>query len=172
MILMSLCLDMAAESISDMGRAREWCDGAMLRRVEGIWEFPDDETRVLIRRENGTSNRYEIILVESADTRLQPGEKIGWLQASPIPTKFEMELYRNRKGNILSDPGHCMAELNETDDALLVSGRKFKFSLASRWFLPSFWRALRVSSSNPLDKLPHGMVRIYPTTRKQQPDYL
>lgn len=162
----------SGQKVCDMAAAREWCDGAMLRRVEGIWEFPDDETRVLVRRQNGTSNRYEVIVVETADTRLEPGENIGYLQASPVATKFAMELFRNRKLGVLSDPGKCLAELNESEDALLVTGRKLKFSLASRWFLPSFWRAIRISSKNPLDQLPYGMIRIYPTPRKHQPDYL
>lgn len=158
--------------ICDMGMARDWCDNAMLDRVEGIWEFPEDQTRVLIRKSRASSGSYDIIVVESPDTRLVPGETIGSLRESVASTKFEMLLCRNRVDGLLADPGKCLAELAESDNSLLVRTRKLKFSLASRWFLPSFWRALRVSVKNPLDQLPRGLIRVYPLTIKRQPDYL
>lgn len=162
----------AAERICDMGAAREWCDRTMLHRVEGIWEYPDDQTRVLVCRSAAYDNRYDIVVVESPDTRLVPGEAIGYMQASPVPTKFEMGLFRSRQKGILADMAKCLAELTEKDDAIVVRGRKLRFSLASRWFLPSFWRAVRVSLKDPLESLPRGMVRIYPTGTRRQPDYL
>jgi hypothetical protein len=172
-ILLYACsIPACGQAVSDMGIAREWCDRTMTHRIEGIWEFPQDETRVLIRRSAGTDNRYDIIVVESPDTRLQPGENIGYLQISPLSTKFEMALYRNRQKGILGSPGKCLAELNEKEDALIIQGRKMKFSLGSRWFLPAFWRSVRISLKNPLNALPKGMIRIYPKTTRRQPDYL
>ena len=161
-----------ADSITDMGAARDWCDSTMTHRVEGIWEFPEDETRVLVRKQTASATRYVITVVESPDTRLVPGEEIGQMQASPDPTKFEMTLYRTKLKGAAGNPGKCLAVLDEKNDALLVQGRKMKFSLASRWFLPSFWRAVRISVKNPLDALPRGMVRIYPANSRRQPDYL
>lgn len=158
--------------ICDMRAAREWCDGAMMHRVEGIWEFPEDETRVLIRRQTESGNSYAIIVIESPDTRLHPGDNIGELKVSPAPTKFEMSLYRTLLKGILGSPGKCLAELDEKNDALLIDGRKIRFSVGSRWFLPSFWRAVKISIKNPLDALPKGMIRIYPVYSRRQPDYL
>jgi len=161
-----------ADSITDMGAARDWCDSTMTHRVEGIWEFPEDETRVLVRKQTASATRYVITVVESPDTRLVPGEEIGQMQASTAPTKFAMTLYRTKLKGAAGNPGKCLAVLDEKNDALLVQGRKMKFSLASRWFLPSFWRAVRISVKNPLDALPRGMVRIYPANTRRQPDYL
>lgn len=170
--LIVIAISMSARTIGDMGMARDWCDSTMLHKIEGIWEFPDDQTRVLIKRMAGSESSYEIIVVETPDTRLHAGDKIGSLTASPLPTKFDMELYRNKKGGIFGNPGRCLAEFNESADALIVTSRKFNISLASRWFLPSFWKAIRIRTTNPTDRLPKGMIRIYPSPVKRQPDYL
>lgn len=161
-----------AQKICDMGMARAWVDDAMLRRVEGIWEFCGDDTRVLIRRAGYDDNLYDIIAIETPDTRVQPGDVIGYLKASPVGTKFEMSVCRGGERGVLAEPGKCLAELNEREDAILVKGRKMKFSLASRWFLPSFWRAVRLSVKNPLDNLPEGLVRVYPEPTGREPEYL
>lgn len=161
-----------ADTICDLGAARDWCEHTMLHRVEGIWEYPDDQTRVLVCRSMAYENRYDIVVVDSPDTRLAPGETIGYMQASPVPTKFEMALFRSRQKGILADMAKCLAELTEKDNSIVVKGRKLQFSLAGRWFLPSFWRAVRVSLKDPLESLPRGMVRIYPEPSLRQPDYL
>ena len=100
-----------ADSITDMGAARDWCDSTMTHRVEGIWEFPEDETRVLVRKQTASATRYVITVVESPDTRLVPGEEIGQMQASPDPTKFEMTLYRTKLKGAAGNPGKCLAVL-------------------------------------------------------------
>lgn len=161
-----------ADNIVDMGFARDWCDRTMLRKVEGIWEYPTDHTRVLVRRSSYSDTRYDIVVVESADTRLTPGETIGYLQESPSSSKFEMGLYRTKTKGKFNELGKCLAEYNSGDDAIIVKSPKLKVSLSSRWFLPNFWRALKVNLSNPIESLPQGMVRIYPENRKRQPSYL
>lgn len=168
-----LCFPAAAQKISDMGAAEAWCDATMLDRVEGIWEFPDDNTSVLIRHSDFEPHRYDIIVVETPDTRIAPGDKIGYLAASASPDKFEMGLYRTKaEKGILSELGKCLAHLSEKDDAIYVKGRNVKLSLASRWLLPSFWRMIKVTVKDPLESLPRGMIRIYPNSSRKRPDYL
>ena len=164
----------ASDEISDFGRAREWCDAAMLDKVEGIWEYPEDHTRVLIRKSSIDTGRYDIIAVDSPDTRLHAGDVIGYLQSSPGADKFEMGVYRSKSAKgVFSQLAKCMAQLSDKDDAILVKGRKVKFSLGStRWLLPSFWRLLRISVKDPLESLPKGLIRVYPPSKKRQPDYL
>lgn len=152
--------------------ARDWCDRTMLHRVEGIWEFVEDQTRVLVKRSPSNDNEYDLVVVDTPDTRLNPGDKIGVLSITPTPTKFGLKLFTGKKTGSFVNPMKCLAQLNETDNALLVKSPKIKFSLASRWFLPSFWRAIRVRVSDPTEQLPEGLVRIYPTPARQQPDYL
>lgn len=162
----------ARDRICDMGMARKWCDETMLHRVEGIWEDIGDETYFLICRSELQDNLYDIIVVESPDTRLTPGDCVGMLKSSPVSTKFEMGLYRTKKKGIFADLGKCLAVLNEKEDALLVSNRKVKISIGARYLFPSFWRILRVKTIDPLESLPKGLVRIYPKQVNREPDYL
>lgn len=169
---MAALLPLAAQTIADMGMAREWCDRSMLQSVEGIWEFPADETRVMIRQSHTSAHAYDIIVIDTPDTRIKPGESIGTLKESPVASKFELDLFRNRMKGVLANPGKCLAEYMVNEDALVITARKIKLSLVSRWFLPAFWKALRVNFNNPLDQLPRGMVRIYPTSKPRKIDYL
>lgn len=159
--------------IADMGMAKDWCDEAMLDNVEGVWEFVEDNTDVLIRRSAMQPNTYEIIVVSTPDTRLTPGDCIGYLKKSASPDKFEMGVYRTKpEGSLFKDMGKCLAQLNEKNDAITVKGKSVKFSLGSRWLLPAFWRMIRISTKNPLDNLPKGLVRVYPEPRNTKIDYL
>ncbi|MCM1368833.1 MAG: hypothetical protein NC204_00490 [Candidatus Amulumruptor caecigallinarius] len=159
-------------AICDMKSAREWCDAEMLHHIEGIWEYPDDHTRVLVRKTPESDTRYDIVVIDSPDCRLTPGDVIGYLQQSPLQNKYEMAIYRVKVNGIFAEPGKCAAEYNDREDAIVVKSRKVKISLASRWFLPAFWRALRLKHDDPTDKIPQGMVKIYPQRVHRQPDYL
>lgn len=162
-----------ATEICDMGAAKEWCDNAMLDILEGIWEYPDDHTTVLIRRNHADNSEYDIIVVASPDTRIKAGDIIGYMKKSPDPTQYEMGVYKTKnKQGVLKELGKCLARLNEKNDALTVKGRSVKFSLGSRYLLPSFWRLLRITVKDPLENLPEGLVRIYPDAKRRQPDYL
>ena len=153
----------AAEKISDMGKALEFCRNSPLDRIEGIWEFPEDNTVVLIRLADERKRVYDLIVVTTPDCRLKPGEKIGVMTASIDPDKFHLSLYTSRKDGLLSDPSNCLAVFNEADGSLRVEKRKYKFSLRSSRYLPKFWRMLAMfSSENPAVKLPEGLIRLFP----------
>lgn len=171
-ILFGWCLSAGAQVIADMGMARDWCDRSMLQAMEGIWEFPADETKVLVKQSPTSSRCYDIIVIESPDTRLIPGEMIGTLSESVVSSKFELDLCRNRVKGILSNPGRCMAQYLADEDALVISERKLKILLSPRWLLPSFWRSIRVNLKRPANELPKGMVRIYPTSKPRKIEYL
>ncbi len=172
LILLSWCLKAQGQLIADMGMARDWCDRSMLQTMEGIWEFPADETKVLVKQSPSSTRRYDLIVIETPDTRLIPGELIGTLSESVVSSKFELDLCRNRVKGILSNPGKCMAQYLADEDALVISERKLKISLSPRWLLPSFWRSIRVNLKRPANELPKGMVRIYPTSKPRKIDYL
>lgn len=171
LIITAVCAN--SQVISDYGAARDWCDNNMLTNIEGIWEFPEDHTCVLIKQTKTDNSLYDIVVVESPDVRLLPGETIGYLKASASSDKYEMGIYRTKlKTGVFSELGKCMAQYNSKDEALTVKGRKLKFSLTSRWLLPSFWRLIKISVNDPLDALPKGLVRLYPTSKRRYPDYL
>ncbi len=156
---------MKGEKISDMGRALEYCHEAPLDRIEGIWEFPEDNTAVLIRLSDQRKRKYDLIVITTPDCRLNPGEKIGEMTGSVDPDKFHLSLFTTRRDGLLSDPGNCMAIFNENDGSLRVEKRKFKISLRNARYLPNFWKMLsifRFSSDNPVEKLPTGLTRLFP----------
>ena len=158
-------------TIRDIIAARDWCDRNMLHRIEGIWEFPDDETTVLIKRSNVRPQYYEIVTVSSPDTRLKPGDVAGYLKESAESNKFEMALYRDRMNDVLAEPAKCLAQLTENDNAIVAKGRKIKFSLKSNRLLPLFWRMIHLTVKDPLENLPKGLIRVYPSSSRN-PDYL
>lgn len=149
--------------IADEGRARQYCDTTTLQRIEGIWEFPSDDTRVLIRTADDTSDAdYEIIVLTSADCRLTPGQRIGTITETARAGTFEMSLCRQLVKGVLTDPDKCVATLQDHDGSLLFKPRKFKISLRSMSLLPNFWKRLRFNITAPDAEIPQGMIRIYP----------
>ncbi|MDE6338171.1 MAG: hypothetical protein K2K97_00090 [Muribaculaceae bacterium] len=156
----------------DLGHAYEWCDSSELMQPEGIWEFPDDQTTVLIKRMPQSARAFDIFIIDTPDCRLNPGEKLGELHRSVDSNKFKLNLFTRRNMGILTDSRLCSAELKESGDAFILHPRNFKISFRTMWFLPKFWRSLKVSVDNPASKLPYGLTRIYPRTSPLSPFYL
>lgn len=163
--------------IMDMGMAKEYCDDALLDDIEGVWHYVEDDVKVLVKKRDLTEGVYDMIVVETPDCRLRHGEKIGSISVSADASMFRMEVFTSRKKDILSDLGECLAVLSKDKDALLIQPKKLKIRMRSLSILPRFWRMIRISVDNPLDKLPRGVVRIYPAydgngSSRRQPRYL
>lgn len=175
-ILFLICSLSALATVPvDEGAARRWCDVSPLSRIEGIWEFPADGTRVLIHRSAGNTSVYAISILSTPDCRLTPGEEIGRLAESGEPNKMKLSLCRKREMGILADPAHCMAKVSSDFSSIAIKARKFKIRLGSLWFLPKVWRAIRISVSDPAGELSDGLVKIYPrpsTHSASDPVYL
>lgn len=164
---------LAATPIADMGAALQYCDSKELDKIEGIWEFPEDQTSVLIKRTNRNANDYDLILINTPDCRLLPGETIGKLSASADRNRFKLSLYMKRDYGMLASARVCTAEFKDNYSALHVHPMKLNLSLGSltgigQLFLPKFWRLVRVSLDNPSSSLPRGLRRIYPTPSSNQ----
>lgn len=160
--------------IFDILSAREYCDSRGLLRPEGIWEFPDDATKVMIRTRTDISRTYDIILLSSPDCRLLPGEIIGRIEETVDPDKYQLSLFCDRRKGILTDMRSCAAELNTDEGTLRISPRGIKLSIRTIRLLPSFWKLFGISLDNPKDRLPVGLIRIYPhpkNTSSRHPRY-
>lgn len=156
----------------DYGKAAEYCEHSQLTEPEGIWEFPDDETVVLIKRSPRATGKFDIFVIETPDCRLHPGEKLGELERSADSSKFLLNLFTRRKTGVLTDSRTCMAELKENGDSFIMHPRKLRISLRTMWFLPRFWRSLRVHIDNPASSLPYGLIKRYPRNTPLSPFYL
>lgn len=165
---------MAIEAPFDMASAREWCDSELLRPVEGIWEFPDDDTRILIKRSPVSQYDYDLILISSPDVRFTPGDIVGSFKRGNVPDEFSISLYRDKtlKG-AFTNPGSGRARLAADGNSIKVENPSLKVAFNARWLLPSFWKALKLSRKSPSSS-GYGIVRIYPldTLEPESPDYL
>ena len=150
-------------TVSSRQEVMDYCDSETLMPLEGLWEFPEDETQVFIRRADSKGYRYDIFVIASPDCRLQSGERLGAIEASTDASKFKISLFCNRTGDILTDMRNCLGIFNNRQGTLSIQPRKYGISLRSISFLPRFWRMVRVRRSDPLDKLPRGLIRLYPS---------
>lgn len=158
--------------IFDLESAMQYCHETELEGPEGIWEFVEDETIVLIKKENRGGKDYDIIIVSTPDCRLKPGERIGSLQRSAKRGKYKMNLFVSRNMGTFTDSRICLAEYIDKEDAMHVQPMKLKISVRTMWFLPKFWRSLRISFDNPAADLPRGLLKVYPRNEPSKPIYL
>lgn len=172
LILLSAPLTAWGADVCDEGQAQEYCDTTALHRIEGIWEFPDDQTRVLIHRQEA-GNAYDITVVATADCRMIPGDIIGNIRPSAEPGTYEMSLSRLKVRGVFSDPGKCKARLADNESSLTFTTRKLSFRLGSYYLLPKFWRLFRFKIKDV--EIPQGMIRVYPVpygSKVKEPVYL
>lgn len=155
-----ICAEPAAASVAE---AMEWCSGRALDRIEGVWNYPDDRVKVLIRRSVLAAGDYEIIAVESDDLALVPGEKIGEVRATADPVCYVMRICTRRKKGRLASPKECTATLTASDDGLQIEAPGRKWRINPLAILPRFWGIVSVRSSQPNKPAPVGMQRIYPS---------
>ncbi|MDE6010312.1 MAG: hypothetical protein K2F87_02540 [Muribaculaceae bacterium] len=152
---------------ADRGRAEEYLTGLPLGRVEGIWEYPADETAVMVIADPMRKGAYGIFLVETTDCRLTPGMLLGRLEESPNSEKFKISLCSRLAGGLPTGWQEGLASLSQTGDALLIEMPKLKLSLNPSMVLPVLWNRLRlnlrVKHTDPLDRLPEGWIRVFPT---------
>ena len=177
-------------AVCDVARAKEICDSLTLRDPEGIWIYPDDNVTVLILREEAVSStelpRYAITVVDTSDVGIRPGEQIGTLVSTADPKKFSMNLFTERKKDILSKSRECTVTLGNDGETLMLpkqtkKGLRLRFSINPSTLLPKMWRIVRFGTSSPStsskDVAPVGMVKIHPSydgngSSKRAPRYL
>lgn len=142
--------------------ARAWCDNHSLRAVEGIWEYPDDNTRVLIQADKEVPGAYSLTVLSSPDCRMNPGDVIGRLYPSVDARQFRLEQWTGKENLSFIKAHDCSAVLSEDKESIRVKSLKLKFKINPSTLLPRFWRLVRISIDNPTDDLPAGLVKIYP----------
>lgn len=157
----ALALAMRAEGMPE-SEVRSWCDNNPLQPIEGIWEYPDDNTRVLIKADEVVSGAFSIIVISTPDCRLNPGDMIGRLLPSVDARQFRLEQCTRKDKLALAFPHDCTAILSADGESIRVKTKKLKLKINPTTLLPRFWRMVRISIDNPVENLPAGMVKIYP----------
>lgn len=159
--LLSLSLLGFAGNISDE-EAKAWCDNNAIHQIEGIWEYPDDNTRVLIQADKNVPGSFSMTVLSSPDCRMATGDIIGRLYPSVDAKQFRLKHATGKDKLNLSDSQDCVAILSSDGEAIRVKTSKIKFKINPSVLLPRFWRIVRFSIDNPTDDLPAGLVKLYP----------
>ncbi len=141
---------------------RDWCDSSILDPIEGIWEYPDDGARVLIQADPTHPGTFTISIISTPDCRLEYGDVIGRLHPSVDAKQFRLEQFTHKDKSIFSKAENCAAILSSDGESLRVKSPKLKFKINLNTLLPRFWRIVRVSYDDPADKLPAGLLKVYP----------
>ena len=159
----------------DIEMAQEICDSLPLEKLEGLWLYPDDKVTVMVLKDPDSGNRndfsvYNIMVVDTSDACLHPGEIIGKLYATAQEKEYRIELSTERKNDLLMKPKSCIATINNEGDCLLIKKQKaplkgrlnFNFSR----LLPGFWKLVSLgvsqNNNNSLESKA-GMVKVYPS---------
>ena len=165
-IIVSSLLSMTAVTINAFfpseSAIREWCDTGVLNPAEGIWEYPDDGARVCIQADPKYPGSYTIYIISTPDCRLEYGDIIGRLHPTVDSRQFRLEQFTHKDKLSLTKAEQCAAALSADGESLRVKAPKLKLKINVHTLLPRFWRVVRVSYDNPADKLPAGLVKVYP----------
>lgn len=154
-------------SCANICSAMDLCAELPLSSLEGIWEYPADEVKVLILRDKLKKGHYNVYVVEAVDCRFFPGMRVGYAIDSADPKKFKLALCSKIKKGVPGGYVNCLATLNESAETLNIEAPKVSVKLAPSISFPALWNKLRLglrfNSSNPLEKLPEGWVKVYPS---------
>ncbi len=142
--------------------ARIWCDSNILDPVEGIWEYPEDNARVVIQSDPTSPGAYTITVLSTPDCRLNVGDVIGRLYPSVDSRQFRMEQWTRRDKLSFNKPEECQAILSNDGESLRVKSPKLKLKVNLNTLLPRFWRIVRVSYKDPVEDIPAGLLKVYP----------
>ena len=141
---------------------REWCDQSALSPVEGIWEYPDDGAKVCIQADPTSPGSFTITMISTPDCRLEYGDLIGRLHPTIDTKQFRLEQFTHKDELRLTNAKECAATLSADGESLRIKSPKLKLRININTLLPRFWRMVRVSYDDPTDKLPAGLVKVYP----------
>lgn len=119
---------------------------------------------------------YAIRVVGGCPLGFKAGETIGRVFPTTSPDQFKISMRTSGRklvkkwvdfAGILVDEGY----------ALNVSTTQTKYRFNPIGLLPGFWRVVRSRTSDPLDKLPRGLIKLSPSydgngTQRNQIIYL
>lgn len=146
----------------DKDEIKEWCDSGILAPIEGIWEYPEDGARVLIKADLSHPGTYMLTIISTPDCRLQYGDMIGRLHPTVDAKQFRLEQWTHKDNLSLGKAENCQAILSSDGETLRVKSPKLNFRINLHTLLPRFWRIVRVSYKNPVEDLPAGLIKVYP----------
>lgn len=162
----------------DIESVKRAMDSRPLHHIEGIWLMTDTSAKVAIELEDDASGieataatAYRIVLLSSPNRALRPGTVMGRIIPAAKEGVYQTELYTSATGSRLSSPAAFTAELDKSDNRIVMTRHRSAFSVNLWRTLPYMWRYV-VRKNRPAPTY-HGCVRIYPApVPPLQPIYL
>ena len=110
--------------------ARDRLSSTPMQPIEGIWEYPDEMMTLVIERfsspQFSRKLKYRIVLLSADDMSLLPGTVIGYIAESADNEKFELWLYSELDGKILTGASKCVATLDSDGNSLTFVRNEIK----------------------------------------------
>ncbi len=147
--------------IHDRLAASKYLTESITDPVEGVWEIPVENTVVAIVASETVPDKFDIVFLEGADCRVQPGDIIGSLEKTIDRYMYRCCIYSTVRHDILTNIKDCSAVFNDKEGTLRIHPRKVKISLRPNSFLPAFWRMIHIRLDNDrTTELPLGFGRL------------
>lgn len=153
---------------------------APLHDIEGIWQFVDNGTTIVIEQFNPDeiareqSHLYRIVILNSARLSIEPGTIMGYASITTKENCFDARIFSDGKlTGILSRPKTLT--LNLSDDTSRLSFNEYKKEIKiNLWKLIPYIYRVGISVKNTRPKGLDGCIKIYPKTTSAplSPQYL
>ena len=149
--------------------ARDRLSSTPMQPIEGIWEYPDEMMTLVIERfsspQFSRKLKYRIVLLSADDMSLLPGTVIGYIAESADNAKFELWLYSELDGKILTGASKCVATLDSDGNSLTFVRNEIKMRVRFNVmrFLPKIFRFISLSPYKDGEELPVGFRKVFPS---------
>ena len=147
-------------SIRDRGMVREYLTETVTDPIEGVWEIPAEDTVVAIISSQTATDRFNIIYLEGADCRVNPGDTIGYLDKTIESDTYRCRVFSTVRHGTLSNIRDCTATFRDKEGTIRIHPNKIRISFRPNSFLPAFWRLINIRMDNRGTELPIGFRRI------------
>ena len=151
--------------------------GRSLDALEGIWYYPDEKMMLCIESVASSpipaAERYRIMVVEAEDMSIPPGTVIGYLEDAASPAKYRLWLYSIEQSGVLQRPQECVATVGNGGRLIEIDRTKLRIRVSANLtrFLPSIFRAVRVSPYIDREDIKPGFRKVYPPGDTVGPAY-
>ena len=153
---------------------------APLHDIEGIWQFVDNATTIVIEQFNPDEiageqlHLYRIVIIDSNRLSIEPGTIMGYASVTTKENCFDARIFSDGKLNgILSIPKTLT--LNLSTDASRLTFNEYKKEIKiNLWRLIPYIYRVGVSFNDTRPKGLDGCIKIYPksTSAPISPRYL
>lgn len=128
--------------------------------VCGLWKIGGDGATIAVLPQQGKMSTFDIVLIESPDMSVIPGEVIGELSSTGRPGVYDSSFY-GKKGPVNHVVRYIMT-IDKSGRMELTNYKKGKKVALWRW-LPYLFR-FSVTDRNTRPSGVDGAVKVYPPT--------